>query len=267
MPARREYSCSRPPRRERQTTSPIGSPSSSLPSGARSPRLRCGRARLWCSTYSFRTCRRRRSPVISNQSNASRRKNTIQSPRANAIGERVSLRQGCLDHILPLSEEHVRSVLAEFVSSTTRIGPIDRSDWRLQCRALARSTGKWSPDQSSAACIPSTNEPPDPDSPFAALHRRRRGLMEGVKEVRSHGSDIGRGVGCASSSARSSGHAGDLEYVLKEFVEHYQEARQHQGLDQRTPSGQPAMTPLAVGRIVLHDRLGGLIHEYDRAAP
>jgi transposase InsO family protein len=42
----------------------------------------------------------------------------VQSPRANAIGERVvrSLRQECLDHILPLSEGHVRSVLTEFVS-------------------------------------------------------------------------------------------------------------------------------------------------------
>jgi putative transposase len=40
------------------------------------------------------------------------------SPRANAIAERVvrSLRQECLDHILPLSERHVRAVLAEFVS-------------------------------------------------------------------------------------------------------------------------------------------------------
>ena len=43
-PACREYSCSRPPRRDLQTTSPIGWPGSSPPSGARSPRLRCGRA-------------------------------------------------------------------------------------------------------------------------------------------------------------------------------------------------------------------------------
>jgi transposase InsO family protein len=42
----------------------------------------------------------------------------VQSPRANATAERVvrSLRRECLDHILPLSEGHVRSVLAEFVS-------------------------------------------------------------------------------------------------------------------------------------------------------
>src|SRR5262245_3144002 len=42
----------------------------------------------------------------------------IQAPRANAIAERVvrSLRQECLDHVVPLSARHVRSVLAEFVS-------------------------------------------------------------------------------------------------------------------------------------------------------
>ena len=38
----------------------------------------------------------------------------VRSPRANAIGERVvrTLRRECLDHILPLSERHVRSLLA-----------------------------------------------------------------------------------------------------------------------------------------------------------
>jgi hypothetical protein len=37
---------------------------------------------------------------------------------ANAIGERVvrTLRRECLDHILPLSERHVRAVLAEYAS-------------------------------------------------------------------------------------------------------------------------------------------------------
>ena len=41
-----------------------------------------------------------------------------QADQANAIGERVvrTLRQECLDYILPLSEGHMRSVLAEFVS-------------------------------------------------------------------------------------------------------------------------------------------------------
>ncbi len=42
----------------------------------------------------------------------------VQAPRANTIAERLvrSLRQECLDHILPLSEGHLRALLAEFVS-------------------------------------------------------------------------------------------------------------------------------------------------------
>ncbi len=41
---------------------------------------------------------------------------------ANAITARVvrTLRRKCLDHILPLSEQHVRSVLAEFVAYYNR---------------------------------------------------------------------------------------------------------------------------------------------------
>ena len=56
-----------------------------------------------------------------------------------------------------------------------------------------------------------------------------------------------------------------LEYVLGEFLEHYQEARPHQRLGRRTPSGEPP-APGPAGRIVRRDRLGGLIHEYERAA-
>ena len=49
----------------------------------------------------------------------------VRSPLANAIGERVvrTLRRECLDHILPLSERHVRSVLAEFVAYYNRDRP------------------------------------------------------------------------------------------------------------------------------------------------
>ena len=54
-----------------------------------------------------------------------------------------------------------------------------------------------------------------------------------------------------------------LEYVLSEFVEHYQQARPHQGLGQRTPSGDILDQPVTAGRIVRGDRLGGLIHEYE----
>ena len=51
--------------------------------------------------------------------------------------------------------------------TTTRIDLIDRWDWKLRCRAVAKSTGRWSPGQSSAACITSTGELPDPNSTFA----------------------------------------------------------------------------------------------------
>jgi putative transposase len=57
-----------------------------------------------------------------------------------------------------------------------------------------------------------------------------------------------------------------LENVLSEFVEHYHKARPHQGLGQRTPSGDIRDQPLTAARIVRRDRLGGLIHEYERAA-
>ena len=42
----------------------------------------------------------------------------VRAPPANAIGVRVvrTLRRECLDHILPLSEQHVRAVLAEYAS-------------------------------------------------------------------------------------------------------------------------------------------------------
>lgn len=57
-----------------------------------------------------------------------------------------------------------------------------------------------------------------------------------------------------------------LEYVLGEFVEHYEKARPHQGLGQWTPSGISPNQPVTTGRIVGRDRLGGLIHEDQRAA-
>ena len=47
-----------------------------------------------------------------------------------------------------------------------------------------------------------------------------------------------------------------LESVLCEFVEHYQEARPHQGLGQRTPSGGPVVARVTpAGRIERRDRL------------
>jgi transposase len=57
-----------------------------------------------------------------------------------------------------------------------------------------------------------------------------------------------------------------LESVLEEFVEHYREARPHQGLQQRCPCEPVNRAPIGSGDVERLDRLGGLIHEYRRAA-
>jgi hypothetical protein len=56
-----------------------------------------------------------------------------------------------------------------------------------------------------------------------------------------------------------------LERVLREYAEHYNATRPHRGLQLRAPlaRGEPVS---AVGEIVRRDRLGGLVHEYERRA-
>jgi len=57
-----------------------------------------------------------------------------------------------------------------------------------------------------------------------------------------------------------------LERVLRVFIEHYNTQRPHRALDLHPPQrAQPPPTP-AFGEVRRHDRLGGLIHEYYRAA-
>jgi len=56
-----------------------------------------------------------------------------------------------------------------------------------------------------------------------------------------------------------------LERVLAEFVAHYNQARPHRGIDLDVPIPLEPMrnTCRPIERV---DRLGGLIHEYRRAA-
>jgi transposase InsO family protein len=57
-----------------------------------------------------------------------------------------------------------------------------------------------------------------------------------------------------------------LEHVLRVYTDHYNRQRPHRALDLRPPNqGTEAVLP-ASGEIQRHDRLGGLIHEYYRAA-
>jgi transposase InsO family protein len=60
-----------------------------------------------------------------------------------------------------------------------------------------------------------------------------------------------------------------LEGVLREYVRHYKAHRPHRSLELRAPGA--TRTPLPARRasprnVRRHDRLGGLIHEYDLAA-
>jgi putative transposase len=57
-----------------------------------------------------------------------------------------------------------------------------------------------------------------------------------------------------------------LERVLVEFIEHYNQARPHQGIEQRRPCEPANVVSLPIGPIERRDRLGGIIHEYSRAA-
>jgi putative transposase len=57
-----------------------------------------------------------------------------------------------------------------------------------------------------------------------------------------------------------------LEYVLREFIEHYEEARPHQGLGQRRPRQREPTAASETGPVLRRDRLGGVLHEYFREA-
>jgi putative transposase len=49
----------------------------------------------------------------------------VRAPRANAIAERVigTLRRECLDHVIPLDERHLHSILAEHVDYSNQDRP------------------------------------------------------------------------------------------------------------------------------------------------
>ena len=58
--------------------------------------------------------------------------------------------------------------------------------------------------------------------------------------------------------------AAHLHRVLSTYVTHYNQARPHQGLVQRTPL--PPTEPAGQGAIRRRERLGGLLREYYREA-
>jgi len=60
-----------------------------------------------------------------------------------------------------------------------------------------------------------------------------------------------------------------LERTLKVFVDHYNSRRPHRSLGLVPPNGRPPVELKAIGEAInvrRRDRLGGLLHEYERAA-
>ena len=57
-----------------------------------------------------------------------------------------------------------------------------------------------------------------------------------------------------------------LEALLAEYVRHYNEARPHRGLHLDPPLPRPATSATIDGKVIRRDVLGGIVHEYERAA-
>jgi len=57
-----------------------------------------------------------------------------------------------------------------------------------------------------------------------------------------------------------------LQRVLSAYVEHYNRARPHRGLDLQPPDPGPRAQAVPGTKVRRHDILGGLIHEYHRSA-
>jgi hypothetical protein len=66
----------------------------------------------------------------------------------------------------------------------------------------------------------------------------------------------------SSQTARVFGRERHLEYIIKEYVEHYHTERSHQGI------GNEIIEPPPQGQreIICRDRFGGLLNFYGRAA-
>jgi putative transposase len=63
-------------------------------------------------------------------------------------------------------------------------------------------------------------------------------------------------------------NARHLEHTVNVFVDHYNSGRPHRSLGLVPPNGRPPVKPdtIAEPLNVRRDRLGGLLHEYERAA-
>src|SRR5207244_2710727 len=93
----------------------------------------------------------------------------IASPRANAVIERVigTLRRECLDQLIILDEQHLRSVLTEFVGYYNLERPHRTLRLETPVPVLRAGKGQCDHDQCSAGYITCTSEQPDHPQTFA----------------------------------------------------------------------------------------------------
>src|SRR5207248_179016 len=87
----------------------------------------------------------------------------VASPRANAIIERFigTLRRECLDHLIILDEQHLRSVLTEFVRYYNLERPHRTLRLETPVPGCARARGQCDHGQCSAVCTTCTSGQPD----------------------------------------------------------------------------------------------------------
>jgi hypothetical protein len=73
-------------------------------------------------------------------------------------------------------------------------------------------------------------------------------------------------VACDSVLSASHDRDRTVEDGLRVYVDHYNRERPHRALELRPPDPDEPQEGSHVGKIHRRDRLGGLIHEYHRAA-
>jgi putative transposase len=61
-------------------------------------------------------------------------------------------------------------------------------------------------------------------------------------------------------------HCLQLHRLVWEYVEYYNQARPHQGIEQQLPDWYEQNYPLTTGPIIATPMLNGLHHDYSRAA-
>jgi hypothetical protein len=83
-----------------------------------------------------------------------------------------TLRHECLDHLIPLDERHLRTILAEYVAYDSTERPHRILDLEPPLSRAQPRVARSAPGRCWAACITSTGAPLDPAGTFAPYTTR-----------------------------------------------------------------------------------------------